>query len=103
MKHYRKGIERILPFPPDIIRGFSKVEAVFTSGDLMRAATGLRDIDGSHRSVAKFNIRRMVELDIIERVPKRSLHQKRYPTISQWIEQVLLKKAREFEVSHVFP
>ena len=50
LKRYRKGLDREMPFPPAIIKGFSMIESVFTSGDLARAATGSDPINNVQRS-----------------------------------------------------
>lgn len=77
-------LDKTLPFPPKVIFGYSKLDSVFTSGDLAR-------ICKIPRSSAKYYINRMLELRLITKVPHKRLYQKyaNANNFSSWLEDII--------------
>jgi len=77
-------LDKTLPFPPKVILGYSKLESVFTSGDLAR-------ICNLPRSSAKYYINKMIELRLITKVPHKRLYQKyaNAYSFSSWMEDII--------------
>jgi len=73
-----------MPFPPEIIEAYGKLENVFTSGDLMRMA-------GISRSTAKYYINKMMELRMIPKVPNKRKYQKyaNAEFFSDWLRDLI--------------
>ena len=83
-----------MPFPADVLKAYSKIEMVFTSGDLAKEA-------GIPRSTAKYYIRRMIELRMISKVPYRKKYQKyaNAPNFSDWFQDLIRLAIRPLEES----
>ena len=73
-----------LPFPPSVIVGYSKVQQVFTSGDLAKTS-------GISPSTAKFYLRKMVELKMVTKVPNKRKYQKyaNARIFSDWLKDLV--------------
>jgi hypothetical protein len=73
-----------MPFPLTVIKSYSQLDLVFTSGDLSRNAK-------IPRSTAKFYIRKMVKLHMISKVPYRKKYQKytNAKCFSDWLQDLI--------------
>jgi len=80
----RRIVRESMPFPPEVIEAYARLEDVFTSGDLARLA-------GIPRSTAKFYVAKMVRLRMIAKVPGRRKYQKyaNARTFSDWLRDLL--------------
>ena len=81
-----------MPFPASVIRAYSRIEMVFTSGDLSREA-------GIPRSTAKYYVRKMVDLHMISKIPHRRKYQKyaNARTFSAWLADIVRFAIRRLE------
>ncbi len=81
-----------MPFPADVLRAYSRMKMVFTSGDLAGEA-------GIPRSTAKYYVRRMIELHMISKVPYRKKYQKyaNAPKFSEWLQDLVRLAIRPLE------
>ncbi|HDD72108.1 MAG TPA: hypothetical protein ENF98_00375 [Candidatus Bathyarchaeota archaeon] len=80
----RKIIRDSMPFPPEVIEAYAKLEDIFTSGDLARLA-------GIPRSTAKFYVAKMVRLRMVTKIPGRRKYQKyaNARTFSDWLKDLI--------------
>jgi DNA-binding IclR family transcriptional regulator len=83
-----------MPFPADVLKAYSKMKMVFTSGDLSTEA-------GIPRSTAKYYVRRMIGLRMISRVPYRKKYQKyaNASNFSDWLQDLIRLAIRPLEES----
>jgi len=81
-----------MPFPSDVIKAYSKLNMVFTSGDLAREAK-------IPRSTAKFYVRRMVDMRMVSKVPYRKKYQKyaNARNFSDWVQDLVRLAIRLIE------
>jgi len=81
-----------MPFPPDVIKAYSQLNMVFTSGDLAKEAK-------IPRSTAKFYVRRMVDMRMVSKVPYRKKYQKyaNASNFSDWLQDLLRLAIRPIE------
>ena len=81
-----------MPFPADVLRAYSRLKMVFTSGDIASEA-------GIPRSTAKYYVRRMIGLHMISKVPYRKKYQKyvNAPTFSDWLQDLVRLAIRPLE------
>jgi DNA-binding IclR family transcriptional regulator len=81
-----------MPFPADVLRAYSRLKMVFTSGDLASEA-------GIPRSTAKYYVRRMIDLHMISKVPYRKKYQKyaNAPAFSEWLQDLVRLAIRPLE------
>jgi len=79
-----KIVDLSMPFPASVIRAYSRIGMVFTSGDLSREA-------GIPRSTAKYYVRKMVDLHMISKIPHRRKYQKyaNARTFSAWLADIV--------------
>ena len=98
MVQISKDLQRIvnlsMVFPADVIRAYSRLSMVFTSGDLAKEAQ-------IPRSTAKFYIRKMVELHMISKVPYRKKYQKyaNARNFSDWLQDLIRLAVKPLEES----
>ena len=90
-----KIVDLSMPFPASVIRAYSRIEMVFTSGDLSREAW-------IPRSTAKYYVRKMVDLHMISKIPHRRKYQKyqKYAnarTFSAWLADIVRFAIRRLE------
>jgi len=73
-----------LPFPPHVIVGYSKVQQVFTSGDLARVCN-------ISPSTAKFYLKKMVGLKMVTKIPNKKKYQKyaNARIFSDWLKDLI--------------
>lgn len=83
-----------MPFPAEVLKAYSNLQIVFTSGDLAKLA-------GIPQSTAKYYIRRMNELHMISKVPYRKKYQKyaNAPNFSEWLQDLIRLVIRPLEES----
>jgi hypothetical protein len=83
-----------MPFPADVLKAYSKLGMVFTSGDLAKEA-------GIPRSTSKYYVRRMIDLHMISKVPYRKKYQKyaNAPNFSDWLQDLIRLIIRPLEES----
>jgi hypothetical protein len=81
-----------MPFPAAVLRAYSGLGMVFTSGDLAKEA-------GIPRSTAKYYVRRMIDLHMISKVPYRKKYQKyaNAPNFSDWLQDLIRLAMRPLE------
>ena len=87
-----KIVNLTLPFPVDVVKAYSRLNMVFTSGDLAREA----DIP---RSTAKFYIRKMLDMRLISKVPYKKKYQKytNARNLSDWLTDLVKLAIRPLE------
>ena len=85
-------INMSMPFPANVLRAYSRMEMVFTSGDLAREAE-------IPRSTAKYYVRKMIEMHLISRVPYRKKYQKyaNAKNFSDWLQDLIRLAIRPLE------
>jgi hypothetical protein len=81
-----------MPFPAVVLRAYSRLKMVFTSGDLASEAS-------IPRSTAKYYVRRMIDLHMISKVPYRKKYQKyaNASTFSDWLQDLVRLAIRPLE------
>ena len=79
-----KIVNLTLPFPADVVKAYSRLNMVFTSGDLAREAN-------IPRSTAKFYIRKMLIMRLISKIPYKKKYQKyaNARNISDWLTDLV--------------
>jgi hypothetical protein len=79
-----KIVNLSMPFPSNVIKAYSRIDVVFTSGDLAKES-------GIPRSTAKYYIRRMLEMHMISKVPYRKKYQKyaNARSFSDWLQDLI--------------
>lgn len=87
-----KVVNLSMPFPASVISAYSRLEMVFTSGDLSREAE-------IPRSTAKYYIRKMLNMHMISKIPNRKKYQKyaNARTFSDWLNDLLRLAIRPLE------
>ncbi|RJS75383.1 hypothetical protein CW712_04645 [Candidatus Bathyarchaeota archaeon] len=85
-------INMSMPFPANVLRAYSRMEMVFTSGDLAREAE-------IPRSTAKYYVRKMIEMHMISKVPYRKKYQKyaNAKNFSDWLQDLIRLAIRPLE------
>jgi len=85
-------INMSMPFPANVLRAYSRIGMVFTSGDLAREAE-------IPRSTAKYYVRKMIEMHMISRVPYRKKYQKyaNAKNFSDWLQDLIRLAIRPLE------
>ncbi len=83
-KELLEVVNMSMPFSADVIRAYSRLNTVFTSGDLAREAN-------IPRSTAKYHVRKMVEMRMISKVPYRKKYQKyaNAGNLSDWLQDLV--------------
>jgi hypothetical protein len=83
-----------MPFPADVLKAYSKMKMVFTSGDLATEAS-------IPRSTAKYYVKRMIGLRMISKVPYRKKYQKyaNASNFSDWLQDLIRLAIRPLEES----
>jgi len=83
-----------MPFPADVVKAYSKLGIVFTSGDLAKES-------GVPRSTAKYYVRKMIDLRMISKVPYRKKYQKyaNSSNFSNWLQDLIRLAVRPLEES----
>jgi DNA-binding IclR family transcriptional regulator len=81
-----------MPFPAGVIAAYSRMQMVFTSGDLAKAAK-------IPRSTAKFYVRKMLEMRMVSRVPYKKKYQKyaNARNFSDWLLDLVKLAIRPLE------
>lgn len=81
-----------MPFPAEVIRAYSRLGMVFTSGDLAREA-------GISNSTAKYYIRKMIEMHMISKIPHKKKYQKyaNARNFSDWLTDLIRLAIRPLE------
>jgi len=81
-----------MPFPAKVIAAYSRLEMVFTSGDLSREA-------GIPRSTAKYYIQKMIDLHMISKIPHKKKYQKyaNARLFSEWLSDLIRLAIRPLE------
>jgi len=81
-----------MPFPADVIKAYSQLAMVFTSGDLAKEAR-------VPRSTAKFYVRRMVRMRMVSKIPYRKKYQKyaNARSFSEWLQDLVRLAIRPME------
>jgi len=96
MSHLNEELLKIvnssMPFPADVISAYSRLEMVFTSGDLARLAN-------IPQSTAKYYIRRMLDMHMISKIPYRKKYQKyaNAQSFSDWLNDLIRLVVRPLE------
>jgi len=87
-----KIVNLAMPFPASVISAYSRLDMVFTSGDLAREAE-------IPRSTAKYYIQKMVELHMISKIPHRKKYQKyaNARLFSDWLMDLIKLAIRPLE------
>ena len=87
-----KTVNLSMPFPAEVISAYSRLELVFTSGDLAREAK-------IPRSTAKFYIRKMLDIHMISKVPYKKKYQKyaNAQHFSDWLLDLVKLAIRSLE------
>ncbi len=87
-----KIVNLSMPFPAEVIAAYSRLELVFTSGDLSREAK-------IPRSTAKFYIRKMLDVHMISKVPYKKKYQKytNAQNFSDWLLDLVKLAVRPLE------
>lgn len=87
-----KIVNLSMPFPAGVISGYSRLDLVFTSGDLAREAK-------IPRSTAKFYIRKMLDVHMISKVPYKKKYQKyaNAKNFSDWLLDLVKLAVRSLE------
>jgi len=85
-------INMSMPFPANVLRAYSRIGMVFTSGDLAREAE-------IPRSTAKYYVRKMIEMHMISKVPYRKKYQKyaNAKNFSDWLQDLIRLAIRPLE------
>jgi DNA-binding IclR family transcriptional regulator len=83
-----------MPFPSDVLKAYSRLELVFTSGDLAKGAN-------IPRSTAKYYIRKLIDMHMISKVPYRKKYQKyaNARNFSDWLQDLIRLAIRPLEES----
>jgi len=91
-EEFRRVVNSSMPFPAEVISAYSRLETVFTSGDLSKEAK-------IPRSTAKYYVNRMVDLRMISQVPHRKKYQKyaNAQTFSDWLTDLIKLAIRPLE------
>jgi len=81
-----------MPFRAEVIKAYSRLDMVFTSGDLAREAK-------IPMSTAKYYIRKMVDLHMISKIPYRRKYQKyaNARNFSDWVQDLIRLAIRPLE------
>lgn len=81
-----------MPFPAEVIKAYSRLGIVFTSGDLAKEA-------GIPRSTAKYYVRKMLEMHMISKVPYKKKYQKyaNAKNFSDWLIDLVRLAIRPLE------
>lgn len=89
---FKRIVDSSMPFATEVISAYSRLETVFTSGDLSKEA-------GISRSTAKYYVNRMLDLRMISRVPHRKKYQKYAgaQTFSSWLTDLIKLAIRPLE------
>ena len=87
-----KIVNSSMPFPAEVIKAYSHLAEVFTSGDIAREAN-------VPRSTAKYYVRRMVDMRMVSKVPYRKKYQKyaNARTVSDWLQDLIRLALRPIE------
>jgi len=87
-----KIVNLSMPFPASVISSYSRLDMVFTSGDLAKEAK-------IPQSTGKFYIRKMLDLRMISRIPNRKKYQKyaNARTFSDWLNDLIRLVIRPLE------
>ena len=91
-EEFKIVVNSSMPFPAEVISAYSRLGAVFTSGDLSKEAK-------IPRSTAKYYVNCMVDLRMIARVPHRKKYQKytNAQTFSDWLSDLVKLAIRPLE------
>jgi len=81
-----------MPFPASVISAYSRLDMVFTSGDLAKEAN-------IPQSTAKFYLRKMLDMHMISKIPNRKKYQKyaNARTFSDWLSDLIRLVIRPLE------
>jgi DNA-binding IclR family transcriptional regulator len=81
-----------MPFPANVLKAYSQLELVFTSGDLAKEAN-------IPRSTAKYYIRKLIDIRMISKVPYRKKYQKyaNARNFSDWLQDLIRLAIRPLE------
>jgi len=96
MSHLKSELLEIvnssMPFPAAVISAYSRLDIVFTSGDLAKES-------GIPQSTAKYYIRRMLEMHMISKIPYRKKYQKyaNAQSFSDWLNDLIRLVIRPLE------
>lgn len=87
-----KVVNVSMPFPTEVIRAYSRLGMVFTSGDLAREA-------GISSSTAKYYIRKMIEMHMVSKIPHKRKYQKyaNAKNFSDWLMDLIRLAIRPLE------
>lgn len=87
-----KIVNLAMPFPAPVISAYSRLDMIFTSGDLAREA-------GIPRSTAKYYIQKMIDLHMISKIPHRRKYQKyaNARLFSEWLMDLIRLAIRPLE------
>ncbi|MCX8170671.1 MAG: hypothetical protein N3E47_01685 [Candidatus Bathyarchaeota archaeon] len=87
-----KVVNISMPFPAEVIRAYSRLGMVFTSGDLAKEAN-------IPKSTAKFYVRKMLEMHMISKVPYKKKYQKyaNAKNFSDWLMDLIRLAIRPLE------
>ena len=91
-KELVKIVDLCMPFPASVIKAYSRMKMVLTSGELSREA-------GVPRSTAEYHVRKMVDFHMIAKIPHRKKYQK-YPNaklFSGWLTDLIRLAIRKLE------
>jgi len=91
-KELVKVVNLSMPFPADVITAYSRLDIVFTSGDLAKEAK-------IPRSTAKYHIRKMLDMHMISKVPYKKKYQKyaNAEVFSEWLIDLVKLAIRPLE------
>ena len=96
MAHLDEELTKIvnlsMSFPADVITAYSRLDMVFTSGDLSREA-------GIPRSTAKYYVQKMLDMRMISKIPHRKKYQKyaNARNFSDWFTDLIRLAIRPLE------
>jgi len=81
-----------MPFPGSVIAAYSRLDMVFTSGDLAKEAS-------IPQSTAKYYLRKMLNMHMISKIPHRKKYQKyaNARTFSDWLNDLIRLVIRPLE------
>jgi len=81
-----------MPFPASVISAYSRLDMVFTSGDLAKEAK-------IPQSTAKYYLRKMLKIHMIAKIPNRKKYQKyaNARTFSEWLNDLTRLVIRPLE------
>ena len=87
-----KIVNLSMPFPASVISAYSRLDNVFSSGDLSKEAK-------IPQSTAKYYIRKMVAMHMISKIPNRKKYQKyaNAQTFSDWLSDLIRLVIRPLE------